>query len=235
MPARVIQLLSGRDFARGDPVATEMRNFVYLVADADSRKCLVVDPAYDVDTILARVRDEGLTLSGAVATHYHPDHVGGNLFGHKLQGIRELVEKADLPVHVNRYEASWVAEVTGIPASQLIQHASGDELELGSIKVVLIHTPGHTPGSHCLLVDDRLITGDTLFLEGCGRVDLPGADPEAMYFSLNHVLSKLPEETVVFPGHFYSPASCATLGAIKQANFVFKVKSLEEWRALMGA
>ncbi len=107
-------------------------------------------------------------------------------------------------------------------------------IEVGAVRLQVIHTPGHTPGSQCFLVDGRLVAGDTLFLEGCGRTDLPGSDAEAMYASLTR-LAALPDETVVYPGHRYSVPSIGTLGAVKETNYVFKPTSREQWLAMFGA
>jgi glyoxylase-like metal-dependent hydrolase (beta-lactamase superfamily II) len=113
-------------------------------------------------------------------------------------------------------------------------HDSGDVVHAGGIPIELMHTPGHTPGSQCFVVDGRLVAGDTLFLEGCGRTDLPGSDPDAMYESLTQRLATLPDTTVLYPGHRYSPAASATMGDTRAHNYVFRVPTLEQWRALMG-
>ena len=109
-----------------------------------------------------------------------------------------------------------------------------DELLVGDVPVRLIHTPGHTPGSQCFLVGNRLVAGDTLFLQGCGRTDLPGGDPAEMYRSLHQRLAKLPDDTLLFPGHRYSPADSALLGDTRKTNQVFRVQSLEDWLRFMG-
>ena len=113
-------------------------------------------------------------------------------------------------------------------------HASDDVLGVGEIPIRLLHTPGHTPGSQCFLVDGRLVAGDTLFLQGCGRTDLPGSDPDAMYDSLVNRLAKLPDDTVVYPGHLYSPEPSASLGETKRRNPVLAPRSAEEWLAMFG-
>ena len=141
--------------------------------------------------------------------------------GYAIQGIRDLLEAQAVPVHVQRDEAEWVRRATGVSGSDLIAHASGDIVEVGAVPVQLLHTPGHTPGSQCFLVDQMLVSGDTLFLEGCGRTDLPGSDSEAMYESLQR-LASLPDDVAVFPGHRYSEASAATLAAVKEINYVFR-------------
>ncbi|PBD14519.1 MBL fold metallo-hydrolase, partial [Mycobacterium avium subsp. hominissuis] len=168
------QLLSGRDFAAGDMFATQMRNFAYLIGDRQTGDCVVVDPAYAASDLLDTLEADGMHLSGVLVTHHHPDHVGGSMMGFTLAGLAELLERAPVPVHVNSHEALWVSRVTGISASDLTAHENHDKVSIGDIEIELLHTPGHTPGSQCFLLDGRLVAGDTLFLEGCGRTDFPG-------------------------------------------------------------
>ncbi|HEY6427975.1 MAG TPA: MBL fold metallo-hydrolase, partial [Acidimicrobiales bacterium] len=172
------QLLAGRDFARDDPIAPQMVNFVYLIGDRDTGDAVAVDPAYGVGELVELLDADGLRLTGVLATHWHPDHLGGDLMGYPIEGIRELVGRDDVraPVHVQASEAEWVKRATGVADDDLVRHESGDVVEVGHVPVRLLHTPGHTPGSQCFLVDNRLVAGDTLFLEGCGRTDLPGGD-----------------------------------------------------------
>jgi glyoxylase-like metal-dependent hydrolase (beta-lactamase superfamily II) len=130
--------------------------------------------------------------------------------------------------------------VTGASESDLVRHAAGDEIALGGLRIRLLHTPGHTPGSQCFLVEERgrpghLVAGDTLFLGSCGRVDLPGANPEDMYYSLNTTLKALPDETLVYPGHFYSSEPYDSLGSQKRTNPFLRVTSLEQFLMFMGA
>jgi hydroxyacylglutathione hydrolase len=215
------QLLSGRDFAVGDPLASQMVNFVYAVGDRRTGECVLVDPAYAVKELVDLVGADGMTVTGALATHYHPDHVGGSMMGHSIEGIAELLEHVDCPIHVQHDEVEWVTKSTKVSADHLVGHDSGDVLTVGGIEISLVHTPGHTPGSQCFFVDDRLIAGDTLFLEGCGRTDLPGSDPVKMFESLRR-LAEVPDSTILFPGHRYSIASSATMDVVKETNFVFQ-------------
>ena len=215
------QLLSGRDFAVGDPLASQMVNFVYAVGDRRTGQCVLVDPAYAVEELVDLVGADGMPVAGALATHYHPDHVGGSMMGHTIEGIAELLDHVDCPIHVQNDEIEWVTKATRVTAGQLIGHDSGDVVAVGGIEISLVHTPGHTPGSQCFFVDDRLIAGDTLFLEGCGRTDLPGSDPVKMFESLRR-LAEVPDSTILFPGHRYSIASSATMDVVKQTNFVFQ-------------
>ena len=124
---------------------------------------------------------------------------------------------------------------TGVSASELVEHSSGDVLMVGEVPIELIHTPGHTPGSQCFLVDGRmLLSGDTLFLEGCGRTDLPGGDPAELYESLTQRLAKVPDDTMLFPGHLYSGGPSASLGDTRRLNFVFSPRNASEWLAMFG-
>ena len=227
------QLLSGRDFAVDDPLASQMVNFVYAVGDRTTGECVLVDPAYAVAELLAAVATDDMRVTGVIASHYHPDHIGGSMMGYAIEGVPALLEHVDVPVHVQDAEAPWVSRTIGVTADQLSVHQPGDLVAVGGISVELVHTPGHTPGSQCLLVDGRLISGDTLFLDGCGRTDLPGADPEAMYDSLQR-LAALPDGTVVFPGHRYSVPSSATMSSIREQNYVFKPSSKEQWMTMFG-
>jgi glyoxylase-like metal-dependent hydrolase (beta-lactamase superfamily II) len=227
------QLLSGRDFAQRDVFATQMRNFVYLIGDRQTGDCLVVDPAYAANDLVDALEADGMHLSGVLVTHHHPDHVGGSMMGFELKGLAELLDRASVPVHVNSKEALWVSRITGIGMGDLTQHEHGDKLSVGDIEIELLHTPGHTPGSQCFLIEDRLVAGDTLFLEGCGRTDFPGGDSDEIYRSLQQ-LAQLPGDPTVFPGHWYSLEPSASLSEIKRTNYVYRVADLEQWRMLMG-
>jgi glyoxylase-like metal-dependent hydrolase (beta-lactamase superfamily II) len=218
----------------------QMANLAYLIGSRSTREVLLVDPAWSVDALLDRAEADGMQPVGALVTHYHQDHVGGEIFGMRIEGVARLLERTPVPLYVNEHEADGTRKVTGASESDLRRVAGGDELTLGEIRVKLIHTPGHTPGSQCFLVEEggrpgRLVSGDTLFLGSCGRVDLPGSDPEAMYRSLNETLKRLPDETVVYPGHLYSAEPQGTLGDEKRSNPFLRVASLEQFLTFMGA
>jgi len=230
------QMLAGRDFAADDPVARQMVNFAYLVGDRETGEALVVDPAYAVRELVDAAAADGLRVVGALVTHHHPDHVGGRMMGWEIEGVAELLGLPDVDarIHVNREEAFGVQRVTGASDSDLVLHDSGDVVSVGAIDVRLLHTPGHTPGSQCFLVDGRLVAGDTLFLDGCGRTDLPGGDADELYFSLTQRLATVPDDTVLYPGHLYSPEPFATMGETRQRNYVFRLPTLEQWRMMFG-
>ena len=228
------QLLSGRDFATGDMIARQMVNFAYLIGDRQTGEAVIVDPAYDVDGLLRILEDDGMTPVGVLGTHYHADHLGGNMMGYDIAGVAALLERHDIPVHLQAPEVEFVTKTTGLGPDHLVGHASGDLVTVGQLEIELIHTPGHTPGSQCFLVDGHLVSGDTLFLDGCGRTDLPGGDPEELYHSLTTRLAKVPDDAILFPGHLYSPEPSQSMGDTRALNIVYKPSSVEQWLMMFG-
>jgi glyoxylase-like metal-dependent hydrolase (beta-lactamase superfamily II) len=215
------QFLSGRDFATADQMAVQMVNFVYAIGDRAGGECVLVDPAYDPAGLLDAVAADGMSVVGVLASHYHADHIGGSIMGFDIAGVAQLLEHHSCPVHVQRDEVPWVVRSSGLTGSDLVAHDSGDVVRVGDVEVQLVHTPGHTPGSQCFFVDAKLVSGDTLFLDGCGRTDLPGSNPGQMVESLRR-LALVPDDVVLYPGHRYSFASSATMGAVKQSNYIFE-------------
>lgn len=208
-----------------------MQNFVYLVGSRETRKAAVVDAAWNIEEILRIAAEDEMELTHACVSHTHPDHIGGQFAGDHIEGIVELLEKAKVRVIVHKEEAEFLKFLS---ASDLIKVESGSEIDLGGIGIRLIHTPGHTPGSQCFLVDNRLVSGDTLFIGSCGRVDLPGGNAEQMYYSLTQRLMELPETTLLFPGHNYSKESISTLGEQRKTNPYLQFHSLSDFLAAMG-
>ena len=229
------QILSGQDFARGDAVAQQMRNFVYLIGDRETGKAAVVDPAYAVGDIIDIAAGDDMTITDVLATHYHPDHVGGDFMGHAVEGVADLLERLpDVRIHIQRVEQPWVTGVTSVSADQMVLHDSGDTVSIGAVDIELVHTPGHTPGSQCFYVQDCLVAGDTLFLDGCGRTDFPGGDAGELYRSITQRLAKVPDDTILFPGHLYSAQGHQELGVTRRNNHVFKPKTQEQWISMFG-
>ena len=211
-----------------------MQNFAYLIGCQATREVAVVDPAWEIDSLLARIADQGYTLTAALVTHYHPDHCGGS-FGHnRVDGIAELLAKQPVKIYTHQLEADGLKKVTGVSDSDLAKVSSGDKLDIGEVQVEFLHTPGHTPGSQCFRVKHALVSGDTLFIDGCGRVDLPGGSPEDMYHSLRK-LAALPDETLLLPGHNYSAVPQATMEQTKRTNTYLRIPDLPTWQSLMGS
>lgn len=206
-----------------------MQNFVYLIGDRQTRDCVVVDPAWEIDEIVDTAAADGMRVQGVLITHTHQDHVGGHLFDFDIPGVEELLAKTPAKVYVHKAEREFLRGF----GSDLVQVEGGETVQVGRMTVTFLHTPGHTPGSQCFLVDGRLVSGDTLFIRSCGRTDLPGSDPKEMYESLTRRLGALPDDTVVFPGHNYGGMS-TTIGEEKRHNPMMRFASMGEFLRRMG-
>lgn len=211
-----------------------MQNFTYFIGSRTTREVVVVDPAWDIESLLKHVAARDYTLTGALVTHYHPDHCGGSMGGHNVDGIAELLETNPDKVYVHKTEADGLKKVTGISESDMVKVESGDLLDVGDVSVEFLHTPGHTPGSQCFRIRKTLVSGDTLFINGCGRVDLPGSNSEHMYESLQK-LAQLPDDTLLLPGHNYGNVPNATMEETKQQNTYLRVQDLATWKMIMGS
>ena len=191
-----------------------MENFAYLIGDEKAGLAAVVDPAWDIQKILELARKNGLRVIYAINTHHHPDHTSGNDEIVKATGAKIVAHEAS----GNRKD---------------IAAKDGETLRLGSLELKLIHTPGHSPDHMCVLVDGKLMTGDTLFVGECGRTDLPGGSSEQLYGSLFNKLMKLPDHIEVYPGHNYGPKPHSTIGYEKTHNYVLKPRTAGEFVQFM--
>ncbi len=227
------QLKAGRDFGRNNPVCVGMDNFIYLIGDRVAGQCVVVDPAWDVGSIVSAANTDGMQITGAMVTHWHPDHVGGPLMNHKVEGLPKLLELSPCKVHVHRADVQFVKMMTGISDGDITAHDSGDRVAAGAVEVECLHTPGHTAGSMCFRCGNALIAGDTLFLQGCGRLDLPGGNVEEMWTTLTERLATLPGDLRLYPGHDYSGAS-APLEEVRRTNAILQAPDMATWRRMMG-
>jgi glyoxylase-like metal-dependent hydrolase (beta-lactamase superfamily II) len=181
-------------------------NFLYFIGDKAGREVAVVDPAWDTQTILDEAARLEVRISHILCTHSHFDHV---------DQVPALLGELDIPVHMLAQEIDF----SGFTCDNLVRHHPGDTVRIGEhVDIELMHTPGHTPGSVSYRVPDGMVTGDTLFVQGCGRCDFVGGDPEVMYATLRMLIDKLPLETTIFPGHNYGPAPTSTLGAELEGN-----------------
>ncbi len=183
-----------------------MENFVYLLHDHDSDTAAIVDPAWEVDEMLALASRKGIRITDILLTHSHHDHVNG---------IERVLEQTDAQIHLLKAEARFWGRNLVRPTL----HHGGDIIKIGDTEISILHTPGHTPGSACFHLGGDLIAGDTLFVFGCGRCDLSGGDPEEMYRTLKRIRSDLPGDTILHPGHNYSPSHpTATMASQYQGN-----------------
>jgi hydroxyacylglutathione hydrolase len=212
-----------------------MANYVYLIGDPQTRIAAIVDPAWEVQRLVDMAQTDGYELRHILLTHYHPDHLGGDFMGAHVEGAVEVLGRVKAKLYVQKAEIPWVRRLAGLASSDVVPVEGGDQARVGELNLTFIHTPGHTPGSQCFMIDRKLISGDTLFIGGCGRVDLPGADPAQMYHSLNHTLRNLADDTVVYPGHAYAPQPSSTIGEEKRGNPYMRFDSLAQFLAAMGS
>jgi len=191
-------------------------NFSYVIGDESTKEAAVVDSSYNADEVTQTIKNLQLTLKYIINTHCHSDHTAGNIelqqaYGAKIVAHKQSRTSPDLKID------------------------DGDVLKVGAIPIKVIYTPGHTFDSVCLLVnDEKLLTGDTLFVGECGRTDLPGGNAKSMYDSLFNKLLKLNGELDVYPGHDYGPTPSSTIAAEKRSNYTLKPRSLKEFIEFMS-
>ena len=195
----------------------QMANFTYIIADEDSGEAAIIDPSWDLDEIFHALKKSGWRAKYIINTHTHFDHVLGN---DQVAGV--------LGAKIVQHEYSQLEKHVAV--------SDGDVIEIGSIRLRVLHTPGHSKDSICLIFENQLIfTGDTLFVGNCGRTDLPGSDPAEMYHSLFDQLAKLDEGLVVYPGHNYGSSPTSTIGHEKKTNYVLQPRSKQEFLEFMSA
>lgn len=191
-------------------------NFIYFIGDARTKEIAVVDPAWDVDFITSEAKKNGFTITAVLLTHGHPDHVNG---------LDDLLKMHDVPVYISEHESPFYKP----RHDNIVEVEDHQKIMIGGIEIECLWTPGHTPGGMCFKYKNVMITGDTLFIDGCGRCDLPGGDPEQMYKTLYSIILNLPDDTILYTGHKYGPVAVATLKEQKQTNPYLCCKSLKEF------
>jgi glyoxylase-like metal-dependent hydrolase (beta-lactamase superfamily II) len=192
-------------------------NFIYLIGDRASRTCAVVDPAWNHEVILEEAERLGVRITDLLCTHSHFDHINE---------VETLLGHIDARVHMMREEQ----EHSGFRCENLIVHRSGDVVSLGKhTEVTMVHSPGHTPGSVCYHLPETLVTGDTMFVDGCGRCDFVGGDPKVMFETLKMLTTKLPGDTVMYPGHNYGNTPTSKLDEQLETNPYLKLKTLDDF------
>jgi hydroxyacylglutathione hydrolase len=212
-----------------------MMNYVYFIGCTESREAAVVDPAWDVNEILKIAGTLDLKIKHILVTHGHPDHINA---------LEPLLEATDARVYIHVEEVDYMQEVArsfGMSTEFVtrrtnnIQRVSdGEKIAVGKLSIQCLHTPGHSPGSQCFLVENCLFSGDTLFVDACGRVDMPGGDSKKMWWSLNHILQELDDSTIVYPGHDYGGSPTSTIGEQKQTNPYMRYDSVQQFMRDMG-
>ncbi|PIQ83519.1 MAG: MBL fold hydrolase [Candidatus Omnitrophica bacterium CG11_big_fil_rev_8_21_14_0_20_63_9] len=198
-----------------------MQNFVYLIGDPKTHEAAVIDPGWEVPVILKTLDQDGYRLTKAFVSHYHFDHV---------QGLDDLLKAVDIPVYAHREDLPLIES----GRSGLKPVGGGEEMLIGRVPVTLIHTPGHSAGSQCFLVNGRLLSGDTLFVGACGRCDLPGGDPAQLYESLTKRLKPLDDDTILCPGHNYGHVPVTPLRDERRTNPFLRASTLHDFLRMTG-
>jgi hydroxyacylglutathione hydrolase len=194
----------------------QMDNFTYIIIDEKNRNSIIVDPSWDLEIIFDFLNKNKLDNEFIINTHSHFDHVLGNEQVVKTTGAKIIQHKAS-------------------PLKKDIEVNDDESIKFGDSQIKIIYTPGHSGDSICLVINDKIIlTGDTLFVGSCGRIDLPGSDPLQMYYSIYNKLINLDENLIVYPGHHYGSTKTSTLRDEKKSNFVFKFHNREEFLRYMS-
>ncbi len=193
-----------------------MQNLIYIIWDIKTKRAAIIDPAWDLTGPTKYIRENHLILEKIFLTHSHHDHVNA---------IDEVLKHNDVQIYINKKEYSfWGKSFDNIEITE-----SGDTIKLGESEIKSIHTPGHTPGSVCYMIGNNLIAGDTLFVYGCGRCDLHGGSPEDMFSSLKNLKNKLPNSTLILPGHDYSVKKISTMSEQIEGNPFFHFNDLDKF------
>ncbi len=185
--------------------------FAYLLGADGGGEGLVIDPADEVDTIIALAKSKKITIKTILNTHAHVDHIMGNEEMKRKTGAKIIIHEDDAPLLTRTPRSMLVmfGARPSPPADQTVK--DGETIQIGDVSIKVLHTPGHSPGGMCLYGEGVVFTGDTLFVGGLGRTDLPGGSWEVMVNSIRTKLLTLPDETIVYPGHNYGAAPKSTI------------------------
>lgn len=201
-----------------------MQNFSYIIGDESTKEAAVVDAGWEIDKLIEIANKEKLEIKKIILTHSHYDHV---------QKADELASKTNAAVYFNEDDYNEIKRTIKNPNIKIHKLKNNDEINIGKIQIKIIHTPGHSPGAICLLAENKLITGDTLFVNAIGRTDLAGGDSLKLFESLQK-LKKFDDNVEVYPGHDYGDVPFSTIGGEKKTNPYFKCESKEQFLNLLG-
>ena len=194
----------------------DMKNFTYLLEDEDTGEAIIIDPSWDLPDVIQVVERNNMKIKYIVNTHYHFDHTIGNDF---------MVKSTD--AKIIQHKTSTLKHDMSV--------SDGDKIKFGNSEVTVLHTPGHSKDSICLVGDGKIFSGDTLFVGNCGRVDLPGGNARELYHSLFDIVSKIDENFVLYPGHNYGASPTSTIGKEKKTNFVLHPRTEDEFVEFMNS
>ena len=197
-----------------------MANYVYLIGDHACKELAVIDPAWDIAAIRKIASEHGFTITSALITHGHPDHINA---------VEDLLQQENAKVYMHKDEVPWIEgwKETAIATGH------GDAINIGQYTVQVIHTPGHTEGSQCFLLGDKMLSGDTLFIDGCGRTDLPGGNAEKLYYTFTDIIKNLPADIMIYPGHDYAHDKCQRLSQQLQTNPYLRAHSKQDFLSMV--
>ncbi len=201
-----------------------MQNFSYIIGDENSKEAAIVDAGWEVDNLINICEKEKLKITKIILTHSHYDHT---------QKVDELASKTNATVYFHEDDSNEIKRVIKNPNIKIVKLKNNDEIKVRSIKIKVIHTPGHTHGAICLLVENKLLTGDTLFVNAIGRTDLAGGNTIKLFESLQK-LKKLSDDVEVYPGHDYGEIPFSTIGGEKKTNPYFACNTKEQFLNLVG-
>ncbi|MBI2653530.1 MBL fold metallo-hydrolase [Candidatus Woesearchaeota archaeon] len=200
-----------------------MQNFCYIIGDEKSKEAVIVDAGWDVDKLIATGKEK-LEIKKIILTHSHFDHI---------QKVDELASKTNAVVYFHEDDYNEIKRVIRNTSIKIVKLKHNDKIKVGSIKIKVMHTPGHTPGGICLLVENKLLTGDTLFVNAVGRTDRAGGDTIKLFESLQKI-KKLEDNIEVYPGHDYGEIPFSTIGNEKKNNPYLKCESKEQFLNMFG-
>ncbi len=192
-----------------------MQNFSYIVEDEDTSEAIIIDPSWDLIELEMLIKKNNLKIKYIVNTHHHFDHTLGNV---------AMVESTK--TQIIQHESSELKHDIAVK--------DGDFIEFGNSKLKVLHTPGHSQDSICLVGDGKIFSGDTLFVGNCGRIDLPGGSAKDLYHSLFEILYNLDDDLVMYSGHNYGNSEISTLGQEKITNHVMQTRTEQQFLDMMG-